>query len=237
MEDGPDLLSTEELKRFRSFMPAAAARRFLLGRILLRRVLAKYLHTRPDRLEIGFGAGGKPLLAWARMAGLDFSLSHDGSEAALAVARAPAVGIDLVELDRADTALRISRQFFSADETSDIEALGEESALGALKLYALKESIVKADGNTIWQGLSNISLSIAGGRIGWTSTPPSGVEADWTLSLGYHRERYLLALGQRLATTSHGERAGRPEIRGRVLGKDGIDDEDFLPLVTSQNLQ
>lgn len=234
MEDGLDLLSEEEQKRFGSFKSAAAARRFLLGRILLRRVLAKYLHTRPDRLEIGFGAGGKPLLVWPRMAGLDFNLSHDGLEAALAVARGSALGIDLVELDRADAALRISRQFFSAAESSEIEALGEERALGALRLYALKESIVKVDGNTFWQGLSDISLSIVGTRIGWISPPPGGVEADWTLALGYHRERYLLALAQRFA---HGEPPSRLEIHSYIVEKDRIEEEDFRPHLMSQNLQ
>ena len=171
------------------------------------------------------------------MPDLDFNLSHDGPEAVLAVARGSALGIDMTALDRAEAVLRISRRFFSDAERREIEGLREENALGALKLWALKESIVKAGGNTVWQGLSDVSLSIADGRIVWKSTPPGSVEADWNLALGYHRERYLLALAQRTEPATPGQQVVHPEIQCRVLGIEMGEEEGFHPDLRSGTLQ
>src|SRR3546814_1156720 len=60
---GAHLLSTDERQRLGSITNAAAARRFLLGRILIRRGLARYLDADPRNLVIALGPHGQPVLA------------------------------------------------------------------------------------------------------------------------------------------------------------------------------
>src|SRR3546814_18398006 len=73
---GAHLLSTDERQRLGSITNAAAARRFLLGRILIRRGLARYLDADPRNLVIALGPHGKPVLAHPVDGSLAFNLSH-----------------------------------------------------------------------------------------------------------------------------------------------------------------
>jgi phosphopantetheinyl transferase len=233
LEGGLDVLPKEERRRFYAFKAPAAARRFFLGRILLRKVLAHYLGVPPDQIELSLDASGKPQLMSPRLKGLNFNLSHDGTEVALAITCGSVVGIDLTALDRSSAVLKISQQYFSSAERREIGALGKGGALAALKLWTLKESIIKAVGNNIWQGLSNVSLSIADGRIQWVIPPPCGKEINWTLNVAYFREHYLLALAQKYAGATQKKSANNLKIYSRVLESDGIKEEEFHPFLMS----
>lgn len=105
-------LSSPEKKRFCKMKNRSVARRFLLSRILMRRVLARYLDQTPMALRFCYNANGKPELDAPSVDGLNFNLSHSGSGMVLAVTRAPSIGIDIESMDRAPSAHSISQQFF-----------------------------------------------------------------------------------------------------------------------------
>lgn len=191
--DGFPLLSAVEKKRFDEMTMPAPADRFLLGRILMRRVLASYLNSDPARLEIVINANGKPALIASPLTELSFSLTHSNGETILAVTKAPAIGVDLETMSRAETAEKIAQRFFSAPERRYLATLNESRATQSMILWSLKESVVKASGDTVWDGLTNVSLTVDGTRVVWRSAPEQE-RYTWKLAAGIYRETFSLAV-------------------------------------------
>jgi 4'-phosphopantetheinyl transferase len=160
---------------------------------------------------------------------LAFNLSHCGAAAVLAVARGGRLGVDLESLERAGTALKISRRLFSDAERQRLSRCGNTAGTEALKLWVLKESIVKALGNTVWDGLSRVGISLEDAEIGWAAPPPEGKEKDWTLMLGELRGTHLIAVARNVAA----DRLGPYRWRTRTLGTGYATDGDLDLLLTS----
>jgi 4'-phosphopantetheinyl transferase len=192
--DGQALLSREERIRQGAMANTARARRYLLGRVLLRRALATHLSCHPAELVIGLASSGKLSLEGAEADGLDFCLSHSRGETVLVLAQAEGVGIDIEPCSRAAQVLEIARRFFAGEERDHLEQLGAAAKEEALCLWTLKESVVKAMGSTIWQGLAQVSLSIAGEELSWRAPPPQGAADDWLLALGHFRRDHRIAV-------------------------------------------
>jgi phosphopantetheinyl transferase len=164
----------------------------------MRRVLALYLDTEPTSLFFEQGPNGKPELILPALTGLSFNLSHSATDSVLAVARAPAIGIDLEQMTRADATWRISQHFFSHLEQRQLSDVGERYAkIRALMLWCLKESVTKANGDSIWNNLATVSLSLENGKINWTS-PTCTDGYFWTLCCGVWRSDYVIALARKL---------------------------------------
>jgi phosphopantetheinyl transferase len=196
-----------------------------LGRILLRRVLARYLGEDPADLDFQYNANGKPELANPFALNISFSLSNSGSEIVLAVTSALAIGVDLETVDRAGAALRISQMFFSASEIQHLESVGTKASVHALILWSLKESIVKANGETVWDGLARLPLAIEGHRIYWPSAQHTG-SPHWQLVAGGFGQNCVLAF----AVKSLGDQTGRPLVfRTYRFGAGTEDHNGFVP--------
>ena len=222
-DDEIGLLSLSERQHFADMKNRQMAKRFLRGRLLMRRVLARYLGEEPAALAFRYNANGKPELDGLATVPLSFNLSHSASDVVLAVARSLAIGVDIVSMDRAGAAHRIAQRFFSEIEVRDLEALGAGAPERALMLWALKESIVKANGDTVWDGLAKISLAIKGHRIDWP-TSRSSDGSIWQLAGGAFREKYFLAF----AVKSSGDQTGGPLVfRTYRLGNDTGDSNGF----------
>jgi 4'-phosphopantetheinyl transferase len=223
--DGADILSLDEIQRRDDIKHELVADRFVLGRILLRRVLAQYLGEDPARLAFQYNANGKPELVDQTRGDVGFNLSHSGTTMVLAVAAAPAVGVDIESVDRADTVYRISQQFFSSAEIQRVKSLGTKGPSHALTLWCLKESIVKANGDTVWDGLSKISLATEGRRVRCQLARHGELPA-WQLAAGAFGENHFLAVAvKRLSNQGH-----RPLIfRTFRLGLNTADPTGFIP--------
>ena len=229
---GMDLLSPEERQRSDGMKHPLVADRFVLGRILLRRVLARYLDEDPADLAFHYNSNGKPELVDRSGPAISFNLSHSASEIILAVAAAPAIGVDLEPVDRADTAYRISQRFFSTSEIRQLEALGPKAASHALMLWSLKESIVKARGETVWDGLAKISLATEGRRILWLSAG-NNERSGWQLAAGTFGENHLLALA---VMPSRNEKRNPLVFQTYRLGSDTTAPNGFEPEFTTWDL-
>lgn len=223
--DGAGLLSPGETQRLDGMKHHLAADRFLLGRVLLRRVLARYLDADPASIVFEYNANGKPELAAPPSLPLSFNLSHSASEIVVAVSGAPALGIDIETLDRADAAYRIAQRFFSAGEIRSLAALDAKAPARALMLWALKESVVKANGDSVWDGLAKISLAIEDNRID-PALPENGDDPNWQLAAGVFLGTCLLAV----AVGSSGGRTNPPLVfRTWRLGDDSAEESGFEP--------
>jgi phosphopantetheinyl transferase len=224
-KSGKSLLSDDEVSRFDRISHPARASRFLLGRIMLRRVLGNYLDTDPTTLTFRHNANGKPELGHTAPPNFGFNLSHSMSETVVAVASAQAVGVDLESIERADAAIRISQRFFSPMERQHLGTSGVDRPAHALMFWVIKECIAKANGSTVWEGLDFGPLSIKGQKIIFPTSREPGA-TKWSLACGTHRGKYRLAVAAKLARGSR----GRPlTFRTHHLDSDNYHPGDFKP--------
>lgn len=90
------LLSDDERKRAARFRFELHRGRFIAGRAMMRILLARYAHVRPEHLVFRYGRSGKPaLVASEAVAPLYFNLSHAEEQGLFAVTRVDEVGVDI----------------------------------------------------------------------------------------------------------------------------------------------
>lgn len=114
------LLSRDEQTRAARFAFERDRHRFILSHGLLRAILARYVGREATQIEFATGAHGKPALSGQSCAVQDiqFSLSHSGAYAVVAVAAGRAVGVD-VEVRTPDVdALKLAERFLRQGKRS-----------------------------------------------------------------------------------------------------------------------
>lgn len=191
VEEGLGWLSASERQRYSRFGSEMAARRFLLGRTMIRRVVGEALDVQPGSLGIELEDGGKPRIRMAEEAGLAFNISHDGDDVVLAVARCRSIGVDLVSMSRRRQAARIAAHFFPAPERAQLAGAGDAVALRSLQLWALKESAAKVEGVSVWAALPRFAFTMDAEQ-----NPADGVGLrHW---IGTYAAKSILALSCRM---------------------------------------
>lgn len=142
-----DTLSDEEWRRVRRYSSARPARRFIVRRGLLRRILGKYIHRSPEEVRFVYNVYGKPFLSPELSSDLQFSLSQTGERAALAVGLKDPLGIDVERL-RTIRALGGSVRFGSPME--EAYRINKPAALTDRLPFVLawtrREAVAKAEG-------------------------------------------------------------------------------------------
>jgi 4'-phosphopantetheinyl transferase len=163
-EAGEALLSVDEKARCQSFVGSPNQRRFVAGRAGLRSLLGGYLGLDPRALVFVKNAFGKPSLS--REPSLQFSLSHSGDQALLAVSDTLSVGAD-IECVRALDHLDLAKRYFRTNEVAAIESLPHrnEQVQAFYRIWTLKEAVVKALGKGLSIPLESFEVSI--------TTPPA----------------------------------------------------------------
>ena len=143
--------------------------RTLVAHAALRHLLAPQLNVKPDAITLtrrcatcGSTDHGKPSLDG--VPGIEFSLSHSGDLAAVAIAGVP-VGVDVERRSPAIDWASIRSDTFDDDEwTDDPTALTD--------LWSRKEAVVKATGRGMSEPLSSIRTVADGDR--WYAGPITG---------------------------------------------------------------
>lgn len=204
---------------------AAPAERFLRGRVLMRVVLGQYLAIDPAEVPLAQSASGKPGFADKKPQSLSFSLSHAGDETVLAVATGGDIGIDIESTARAAAVERISRRFFSSAEQDFLASCGARRSTEALMLWCLKESVVKAYGQSVWDGLRAASFSISEDRIDVLSLPQSRDKPS-ILAAGRFSDTHVIAFA---AVGLESKHAARPVFRLFRAGDAPFDTHQFVP--------
>jgi 4'-phosphopantetheinyl transferase len=152
------LLAPDERARADRFRFERDRTRFIVGRSLLRGLLARYLDAVPEELTFQYGAFSKPALP----GGPWFNLSHSGAVALYAFSSSAEVGID-VELDNADFAReRIAERFFSPAEVGVLRSLPVDAQPRAfLSCWTRKEAFIKARGDGLSLPLDSFDVTLA----------------------------------------------------------------------------
>lgn len=163
------VLSDDERQRQLRFTREPAARTFVVGRALLRTVLAERLGCTPQSLRFTRDANDKPQLAFLVTEGhstLQFNLSHSNDWIVLAVSEVGAVGIDIETSLRGTDILGIARRYFPRAEFELLSALPQpQRAPTFCELWTIKEACVKWSGLGIGRALAGVGVQIDNGVI------------------------------------------------------------------------
>lgn len=136
-------LYPDELARARAMVRESARREFLAGRLLVRTVLGNLLGQAPEAFRLSIDAGGKPRCE--SHPEYNFSLSHSGGIAAVAVARMN-VGLDIEAVQLKRQYLEIAKTVYSVSEQNDLSKETEDQPSFFYSLWTLKEAWLKLHG-------------------------------------------------------------------------------------------
>jgi len=174
------LLSEEEQARGDRYIRSADGVRFMVGRAVLRLILAQYLGLKPGEIVITIGEFGKPYVSKSiNVNNLTFNLSHSQEMCLLAVSRGREIGVDVERL-RDDVAVEdLATRYFSKEEIAELQALPNAlRRLGFFLCWTRKEAYVKAKTLGLQIPLDQFSVSLTPGQ----PAEIRGSEADgWTI--------------------------------------------------------
>jgi 4'-phosphopantetheinyl transferase len=142
-------LSKDERVRADRILVEDARRRFLISRILSRRILGECTRQDPARIEFDSGPQGKPHVRGGDS--IHFNISHSHHWWVMVVARDRDVGIDVEDLRRSVDIERIAERLFAPEEIAVMHSLPEAERRRALfRVWTSREAVVKAMGEGIF---------------------------------------------------------------------------------------
>lgn len=154
-------LSRAEHVRAARFGRDSLRQRYIIGRALLRTLLANTLGLAPDAVPIVRGARGRPQLDGIQ--GIDFNVSHTQDMSLVGIARGPRIGVDIERADREVNADGLSRKFLGAQERATLDAHdADERRLRFLRYWTCKEAMSKATGDGISAPFRTMEVELGG---------------------------------------------------------------------------
>jgi 4'-phosphopantetheinyl transferase len=160
------ILSEDERSRSSHFRFDRDRLRFIVGRGVLRTILAKYLNIYPSEVTFCYGAYGKPALPTSgQQRSYQFNLSHSQGLAVYAISLNRSVGIDIEHIRPVEDMQGIVERFFSAHEQDTFAKIPEnKKCLSFFQCWTSKEAYLKARGDGLTQALHHIEVSIVPGQ-------------------------------------------------------------------------
>ncbi|MGR9072610.1 MAG: 4'-phosphopantetheinyl transferase family protein [Gammaproteobacteria bacterium] len=175
------LLDESERLRAERLKIEKSRRQFVIGRGILRQLLAPHLDILPENIRISQSEHGKPYIPGNRH-GLSFNVSHSGNRLAVAIGSGCDIGVDIEYWRQEINCGELVRRYFAQAEIRFWESIPESGRLKAFyELWTRKEAFVKAVGRGISLGLDQCVVS--GGRPVCFERVPEvyGRACDWKL--------------------------------------------------------
>jgi 4'-phosphopantetheinyl transferase len=156
-------LSPDEVERADRFRFDRHRRAFVLGRAVLRALVASFLRIAPAEASFTYGPKGKPALAGANCA-LSFNVSNSGDLAAYAFTSDCEIGVDIEHRKRLIEIEGIARRFFAPEEVTELMGLSEtERHDGFFNCWTRKEAYIKAVGDGLSLPLDSFQVTLQAG--------------------------------------------------------------------------
>jgi 4'-phosphopantetheinyl transferase len=156
-------LSPDEVERADRFRFDRHRRAFVLGRAVLRALVASYLRIAPEEASFTYGLKGKPALGDAG-GPLSFNVSNSGDLAAYAFTLDCEIGVDVEHRRRLVEIEGIARRFFAPDEVTELMGLSEgERHQGFFNCWTRKEAYIKAVGDGLSVPLDSFQVTLQPG--------------------------------------------------------------------------
>ena len=155
-------LSREERERADRFYFAKDRDRFIAARGIFRFILSSYLSIGPSQLRFGYGPYGKPMLIPSDGSKrLCFNMSHSHGLALYGITRNRELGVDLERVASDFSIEEIAKQFFSAQEKSELSALPPSKKMRAFyACWTRKQAYIKARGEGLSIPLDQFDVSV-----------------------------------------------------------------------------
>jgi 4'-phosphopantetheinyl transferase len=160
------VLSIDEKQKADRYHFAVDRARHVVGRGVLRTILAQCMRTDAQRLCFEYSAFGKPrLAAGSTEIPLQFNVSHSGELVLIVLTMGRAVGID-VERMRTDLEVeRIAASFFSPQERLALQSLPAQLRFQAFfDCWTRKEAYIKAVGEGLTLPLDQFDVCFLPGQ-------------------------------------------------------------------------
>jgi 4'-phosphopantetheinyl transferase len=152
-------LAPDELEHRDRLRQPDARVRFADVRGCLRTILAGHLGVQPGEIAFRSGPHGKPALAERHGSDLEFSVSHSGQLAAIAVAAGEPVGIDVEQRRRHDQVERLADRILADSERARFAELASAARAAAfVDLWCMKEACSKLVGRGLGLPMTAIAI-------------------------------------------------------------------------------
>jgi 4'-phosphopantetheinyl transferase len=171
-------LTPDENARAARFLKPRDRWLFVLGRALVHHGLRECLGITQARLHVPAG-GGRPTLDPPRD-GIAFNLSHTAGYVACAFGDGCELGVDVERHDRAVEAEGIAGAYFAAAERQLLHCDPSGRGEVFLRLWTLKEAVVKASGRGLLLDLDSFAVALDPPRLQATA-PELGDIGRWQL--------------------------------------------------------
>src|SRR5262249_16408129 len=179
-------LSDDERQRMNRFRFEQHARRYVVGRGVLPRLLGRYLNREPHRLRFDYTPQGKPSLAGdSTQRSLQFNLSHSGELLLIGVTDRRALGGDVEQIRSDIEAEAIAGRFFSPRGREALAQLPAASQLDAFfDCWPRTAAYIIAKGNGPSLPLAQLDVAFMPGETARRlATRPDPAEAQrWSLA-------------------------------------------------------
>lgn len=157
-------LPDDERERAERFRFARDQHRYVVGRALLRRLLARYIGAAPAAVRFTVGPHGKPALADLDAHGLHFNVTHADDLVVFALTRRAPVGVDIERVHPVPDLDQVAAASFSARERAELAMLLPASRnAGFFRCWTRKEAYIKAVGEGLSHSLDRFDVSLAPG--------------------------------------------------------------------------
>ena len=154
------LLSPDEIKRAAEFRFERHRKQYVIGRALLRTLLAGYLQMDPRALRFHYTAKGKPELPFSgQELSVRFNLAHSGGLILLGFTLDRNIGVDIEEIRQDVEIDDISRRFFSVAERQWLESSPLPQRYNAFfRCWTRKEALLKGTGEGLSVSLDSFDV-------------------------------------------------------------------------------
>jgi 4'-phosphopantetheinyl transferase len=157
-----EILSSAERDRFSRYSNGVVARRFAIGRAIVREILGALRSQPPAAVQIVDGVHGKPLLsAKCNASPLSFSIAHCDDLLLVAVSRRGEVGVDVERIRSIESWERVAERTFAPAECAQLVRAVERGGV-ADGLFLRQWCRVEAQLKAIGCGINGIDAYRAG---------------------------------------------------------------------------
>ncbi|MCX7899762.1 MAG: 4'-phosphopantetheinyl transferase superfamily protein [Methylocystis sp.] len=145
----------------------------------------------PRDWRFAAGAHGKPYLVDAPI-DLRFSLSHTRGMVAVAIAKGAEIGVDVEGPRGVSDAMKLAERYFTTPEVALLRDTPEGDARREifLRIWTLKEAVIKAVGEGLVFGLERFSVRTDPPSVAFNDGEDRG---EWTLALWRRGEFHIAA--------------------------------------------
>jgi 4'-phosphopantetheinyl transferase len=158
------LLSAAESAHYERLDFEEDRRQYLVSRALCRWALSNHASCEPHEWAFKTSADGRPDME--PDCGLSFYLAETPELIACAVTKGRDLGVDAEEVRDFGDVMELAREFFSPTELEHLEAEPAASKQHFfLRIWALKESFIRASGRAMTLGLNHFALHISAEQI------------------------------------------------------------------------